>query len=345
MKILFISHNFFPAIGGIEVNSEILATAFAEAGHEVRLVTWTADPEGVEFPFQIFRKPDLLTLFKLHSWTELIFENNPTLRLSWPNLFFPRPQVIAVRTLITRTDGTTGIQDFIKKKWLKKAGKVIAVSEAIRTRCYLEAVVIGNPYRVTHFKILKGISRCKHFVLMGRLVSDKGVDLAIRAVQKINQKKTVKHTLSIIGDGPERKMLENLTCKLKMEEYVHFTGVLRGPELTTCLNEHQYILIPSRCEEAFGNVALEGMACGCIPVASNGGGLPDAVGNAGLIFERGNLEDLINVLERLLENPNLAESLRKNAQSHLNSHHPKTISSRYLEVIDSAFLSYRKQVV
>lgn len=34
MKILFLSHKFYPDIGGIEVNSEILATAFHKAGHE-----------------------------------------------------------------------------------------------------------------------------------------------------------------------------------------------------------------------------------------------------------------------------------------------------------------------
>jgi hypothetical protein len=39
MKILFTSHRFYPDIGGIEVNSEILESYFSSQGHKVRLVT------------------------------------------------------------------------------------------------------------------------------------------------------------------------------------------------------------------------------------------------------------------------------------------------------------------
>lgn len=336
MKILFISHNFFPLIGGIEVNSEILATAFSEAGHDVRMVTWTPDAEGTKFSFEIVREPGLITLLRLHNWAELIFENNPSLRLSWPNILFSRPHVVAVRTMINRNDGTSKFQNVFKKKWLKQAKYVIAVSEAIRIKCFLNAVVIGNPYRVSQFKIQQKILRSKHFVFMGRLVSEKGVDLAIRAVHHFNKRKTEKFTLSIIGEGQERHLLEELTMKLNMEDYIFFKGTLCGEDLTNCLNEHRFILIPSRCEEAFGNVALEGMACGCIPIVSDSGGLPDAIGPAGLTFKCGNLKSLIATMERLINESKLQSILLEKAKQHLNSHHPKVIAKQYLEVVDSA---------
>jgi len=41
MKILFISHAFYPEIGGIEVNSEIIANQFTALGAQVKVVTWT----------------------------------------------------------------------------------------------------------------------------------------------------------------------------------------------------------------------------------------------------------------------------------------------------------------
>lgn len=336
MKILFISHNFFPAIGGIEVNSEILATAFSEAGHTVRLVTWTTDPKSISFPFEVFRNPAFMELLKLHGWAELVFENNPSLRLSWPVLFFLTPQVVAVRTWISRNNGAIGIQDILKKLWLKKATKSIAVSEAIRTRCCPNAIVIGNPYRTHHFGLLPYIVRSRDFVFMGRLVSDKGVEMAIQAVHQLNIKSKNKYTLTIIGDGPEKSNLEDLVKHFEIEEYVNFSGILRGKDLSEYLNQHLYILIPSIWEEPFGNVALEGMACGCIPIVSNGGGLPDAVGSAGLTFERGNLKSLISVMERLVSQPGLQAELLQEAKAHLAAHHPNLIAEKYLKVVESA---------
>ena len=54
------------------------------------------------------------------------------------------------------------------------------------------------------------------------------------------------------------------------------------------LNRHEIMVVPSRWNELFGVVALEGMACGCAMLVSDGGGLPDAVGYAGH-----NLKELI----------------------------------------------------
>jgi hypothetical protein len=48
MKILFFSYTFAPNVGGIESVSAILAARFAEAGHEVELVTETADKENAQ---------------------------------------------------------------------------------------------------------------------------------------------------------------------------------------------------------------------------------------------------------------------------------------------------------
>lgn len=172
---------------------------------------------------------------------------------------------------------------------------------------------------------------------MGRLVSEKGVDLAIKSVYQINERKSGKFNLSIIGDGPERRNLEDLVRELKMEDYVQFTGTLRGEELTTCLNRHRYMLIPSRCEEAFGNVALEGIACGCIPIVSDAGGLPAAVGPAGLTFKSGEITSLVSTIDLLIREPLLQADLLMKANVHLDAHKPEVIAKQYLKAVEEAF--------
>lgn len=342
MRILFLSHNFYPFIGGIEINSEILANAFVNAGHELRLATWTKDTGDKKFIFPIIRNPNPLTLLKEFKWADLIFENNPSLRLSWPSFFSGKPRVVAICTWISRGDGRTGWQDRLKFLWLRKATAVIAVSEAVRKRCWQNATVISNPYNNKLFRIIPSVEKSVDFVFLGRLVTDKGADLAIRALSLLikngytrlnGNSKTI---LTIIGDGPERSRLENLAAEENIQENVQFRGSLTGDQLVKCLNMHKYIIIPSLWEEPFGNVALEGMACGCVPITSDGGGLPDAIGDAGLSFSRGNVHSFFMTIKKIIHEEALEQQLLVNARDHLAKHTMDVVGKKYLSVLEKA---------
>lgn len=344
MKILVISHKFYPDIGGIEVNSEILAGQFVTLGAEVHLLTWSSYKGEKKFPFRIIRNPNLITLLKEHGWADVVFENNPSLKLSWPLLFFRKPHVVAIRTWISRMDGRLAFPDKLKLNWLKRATSVIAVSEAVKSLTFKNATVIGNPYRANLFKRASNIEQTKDFVFLGRLVSDKGADLAIKVLKKLHEasgnfKKYKELNLTIVGDGPEKEALKALVKSFNLNEYVHFTGVLQGKALTECLNKHKYLLASSKWKEPFGNIALEGMACGCLPIVSDGGGLIDAVGNAGVVFERNNIDSFFNKVQMLLESTIMEQELRANSASHLLQHQPEYVSKIYYNNICNAFNS------
>ncbi|MGC1243880.1 MAG: glycosyltransferase family 4 protein [Chryseosolibacter sp.] len=338
MNILFLSHKFYPDVGGIEVNSEILANAFHQAGHRVRLLTWSHQAGREQFPYKIRRNPGLVSLLREHLWADIVYENNPCLRLAWPSLFFHKRGVVALCTWIGTENGKTRWQDRFKMRWLKRARSVIAVSESVRQKCWPAATVISNPYRADIFKTKPAFKRKNSFVFLGRLVSDKGADLAIMAMRLLSDAipQAESLTLTIIGDGPDRRELEELVLHLGISNHVKFSGVLRGESLVSCLNNHKYLLVPSVWEEPFGNVALEGMACGCIPIVSDGGGLPDAVGKAGLVFPRGDVAALTECILDLLRNPMMEEALREAAPAHLAAHRPEVIARKYLEVISNA---------
>jgi glycosyltransferase involved in cell wall biosynthesis len=231
---------------------------------------------------------------------------------------------------------------WLKLALLKRADSVISVSEAVRRKCWPEASVISNPYRADEFKILPNISRTEDFVFLGRLVSQKGADLAIRGFNQVllmleqQEPHAKKPNLTIIGDGPERNKLEKLVAELNLQQHVRFTGFLSGKVLAQQLNRHRILLVPSLYGEAFGNVVLEGMACGCLPIVSDSDGLPDAVGNAGLVFQRGSVEDLANTIWRVIHSPELEQQLRQAAPAHLRAHKPEVITSRYLQVLEAA---------
>ncbi|RZK60938.1 MAG: glycosyltransferase family 1 protein, partial [Pedobacter sp.] len=305
MKILFLSHKFYPMIGGIEVISELLANAFADAGHEVHLLTWMPDESNKIFKYKVSRNPGLISLLRAHAWADVVFENNICLRLSWPAIFFKSVSVIALHTWIARIPNKTGLQEYLKYYWLNRSKKVIAVSQALRIESWKAATVVGNPYRASEFITMPEVTRNKAFLFLGRLVSDKGVDLALLALHKLKKlslkrQEPTNYTLTIIGEGEELGKLKLLVTELDLINDVTFLGSLTGETLIKTLNEHQVMLVPSRWQEPFGVVVLEGMACGCIPVVSDSGGLRDAVGDAGLIFKNGDVDDLVEKMNLLL---------------------------------------------
>lgn len=347
LRILFLSHRFYPDIGGIETIAEILAQSFVSEGNEVKIATWSADPSNKKFDYPVYRNPGLLQLIRLHKWADVVFENNVCLRLSWPAFLLKKRSVVSLQTWVSRLDGSIKLPDKLKFLWLKRASKVIACSNAVRERCWPAAVTIGNPYRESIFFEMPNVHRDKDFIFLGRLVSDKGADLAVKAIhqlvksdQGLPEKNT---TLSIVGDGPERKYLEQLCADLGIQKHVCFTGALTGDTLVHFLNRHKYIIIPSLWEEPFGVVALEGMACGCLPVFSDGGGLKDAVGGAGISFERGNVDSLTNAIKQALLNINLKAELNNITERHLKRHTSTSISSRYLEIFEEVTTAYNKK--
>jgi glycosyltransferase involved in cell wall biosynthesis len=75
-------------------------------------------------------------------------------------------------------------------------------------------------------------------------------------------------------------------------------------------------VLPSR-SEALSNSLLEAMACGCCPVASRVGGSVELIhhGENGMLFEAGDVDQLSNVLETLVERRGLREQLAARARS------------------------------
>lgn len=344
LKILFFSHSFYPQIGGIESISDMLAYEFEKAGHEVRLFTWSTDTGNKVFPFSVTRRPGILTLFKEFAWADIVFENNPCMRMSWISIFFKRKSIIGLQTWISRMDGSKGWQDRLKLLFLKRARFVIACSDSIGKRYFQNSIVIGNPYNESIFKIIPGIPKSGDFIFLGRLVSDKGADIIIKAFSKIlkmtNQNENTSFSnlkLTIVGDGPERKSLEEMVAQLELNRNILFTGALTGDLLVTSLNQHRFIVVPSRWAEPFGIVALEGMACGCLPLVSNGGGLPDAVGNAGILFKQGDVDDLADCIIQILKDPVKEKILRNAAPLHLETHKSYEVSQQYLSIFNKVY--------
>lgn len=334
MKILITSNRFFPDIGGIETISAILARFFVDAGHSVRLITQTLGEPSIDirtFPFPVLRQPTPSSLLDCYRWSDVVLQNNIEIRQLWPQLLFRRPTIIILQTWLRSVYGRRRLVDRFKKLILYSAQHVVSVSDSIRQDSFLDSLVIGNPYDSNLFKRLPNVTKEKSIVFLGRLVSDKGVDLLLKSFSDLGQN---EWHLSLIGSGPERASLELLSEKLGIASQVHFLGSLQGELLVRELNRHELMVVPSLWREPFGVVALEGLACGCVVLASDGGGLVDAVGSAGLLFSRGIQSDLTSKLSLLIHDCDLRHNLRSNAPPHLAHFDEHVICSFYLNLLN-----------
>jgi glycosyltransferase involved in cell wall biosynthesis len=332
MKILFSSYAFRPGVGGIETVSAILADEFVRAGHEVELITQTAGEDFERNQYGITRRPSVPKLISLVRWADLFFQSNISLPPLLLALAFRKPCIVVHHTWIRSVRGELRWKDRLKRSLLSRVTNV-AVSQAIADDLARACVIHPNPYRDTTFRLIDHVTRDRDLVFLGRLVSDKGVDLLLRALHDLRRNGNAP-TLTIIGTGPEEQALRALTDKLDLREQVEFIGRKSGDELATLLNQHRILVVPSRWAEPFGLVALEGIACGCAVVASEDGGLKEAIGACGITFKNGDHQSLAAALDRLLRDPTLEESLRSAGPVHLLPFKASAVARIYLQLIE-----------
>ncbi len=334
MKILLGSHFFSPSVGGIETCSLTLAREFRNEGHEVRIVTQSiSDNSRNDHGFCVLRQPKWNELRLAIKWCDVFYQNNISLQTAWPLVLIRKTWFVTTATWLGMNEKAIGTTGQLKRCVLRFA-RNIYISDAIAKHVGHPGPVLGNPYDHETFRINPEVTRDREIVFLGRLVSDKGCDLLIEAL-RILKSDGVNPTTTIIGDGPERQALEKQSIDAGLQSQVHFVGKRNDDELAKELNRHRVIAIPSRWNEPFGIVALEGMACGCFPVVSSGGGLPEATGRHGVIFENCDASGLAKAIQSAID---ATSNGVPDYSSHLENYKAHTVARRYLDEFAQAIV-------
>jgi glycosyltransferase involved in cell wall biosynthesis len=332
MRILLCSYVFPPSIGGIETVSRILAEQFCKLGSTVTVVTHTPGEE-IDTAYKVVRRPSLKRLRELAGNADIIFQSNISLKTLLPLFLTRKPIVITHHGRIIRVNGRRGLRDHFKRSLLFRCSNV-AISQAVAADLPVKSIVIADPFEPGEFTDPGGGVRDKDIVFLGRLVSDKGCDLAIHALALL-KKEGLHPSFTVIGDGPELLALKQLTAELGLSNQVEFLGTIQEGR-GQIVARHKIMVVPSIWEEPFGVVALEGIAAGCAVVASQGGGLPEAVGPCGILFPNGDVAALASALKAVITSASLREKLTAERNHHLARFQPEVVAQRYLEVFERA---------
>jgi glycosyltransferase involved in cell wall biosynthesis len=132
----------------------------------------------------------------------------------------------------------------------------------------------------------------------GGLVPRKACDLALRAAAPLLRDDLAQFT--VIGDGPERSRLEQLTAALGIERAVSFRGWLSHQEVLKSMQSADVFLFPSLRDNGAG-VVFEALASGAVPVVADFGGPGDIVHSAvGYKVPMTNENDMVLQIEKVL---------------------------------------------
>jgi glycogen synthase len=340
VKILICTPSFEPSIGGIETVGALWAERFGVEGHEVIVATSTPArtrgraADGPTYP--VARRPGPGLLLRLARWADVVLHNQLSLRLALPMLVVRRPWVVHHHTWLPQPAAVTaeGRAAALKRLTLRRAHNV-AASNALAGALPVPCGLVRNPYASDTFVPMPAITRGRDLVFAGRLVPDKGVALLLDALSVLRAHGR-RPALSIVGEGPQQGELRAHCTALGLEDQVRFIGPRRGAVRAAVFNAHRLAVIPSMWDEPFGLVALEAMACGCVPVAARCGGLPEAVGDAGVLFERGDPSALAAAIVQLLDAPAEQQRQRERARAHLRPFRASAAARRMLAVLQAA---------
>ncbi|MGD0853202.1 MAG: glycosyltransferase family 4 protein [Acidimicrobiales bacterium] len=204
-----------------------------------------------------------------------------------------------------------------------------AVSESaaatIHAACGLEPVVLFNGFEIDRFAATpRERGEVTTLVVLGRHEERKGVAHAINAVRAHNAKGEDTWQLVVVGDGPQRRVLESLAAG---DPAIVFVGAAGDEEKRRWLRRANALIAPSTGAESFGMVVLEGMASETSVVASDIDGYREAAAGLATMFTPGDDTSLEAAIERALRDET-PESIAR-ARAHASEWSIAALMDRY----------------
>ncbi len=199
---------------------------------------------------------------------------------------------------------------------LRASARVIALSGELKNIIVNlgvsedRVVIVGNGIDEKKFKF-ENMKNCRDYLhlnnggkkvlFVGNLMPVKGVTYLLEAM-KILLDKRKGLSLTVVGDGTDRPMLEAKAAELGIRDFVNFVGARKHSDIPLWLNASDILCLPS-LKEGCPNVVLEAMACGKPVVASRVGGVPEIIKSEdfGILVEPQNPGALAEALSLALD--------------------------------------------
>lgn len=223
------------------------------------------------------------------------------------------------------------LDDLIYKHWLTRrdasTDAIITVSNQSRADIlkYLRAQPdkihtipygVSSKFRPLTAEVFEPILRDRfgirrpYILYVGALTERKNIIRLLQAFANVREK-CPDHVLVLAGPRSwKQSPIESTIVELNLSDHVQLTGSLTDNELPALYNVASLFAFPS-LYEGFGLPVLEAMACGTPVLTSNISSLPEVVGDAGIMVDPYNVEEISQAMIEIISDVNLSQELRQ----------------------------------
>lgn len=346
MKIVIINNGL--SGGGIERASTSMANAFLKLGFEVSVIALYKRERFFVLNNRInFIEPLFAKCNKYCYVLKMILYMRKNLSTIKPNFILAYGEwtnsyvIIATRFmgipvyLSDRMSPTLNMgifQNGIKKVTYRWANGIIAQTEYAKNYIYQRTknkniIVIPNPVNAIDKLACKSN---KQIITIGRLTKEKGHKILLEAFSMITNR---EWQLIIVGDGTERKNLEEQAKELGIESRVIFAG--HQKELSKYLSESEIFVLPS-LSEGFPNALIEAMSVPLACISSNCVAGPSDIirdGENGFLVSPNNSKTLASTIDQVINDDKLRTKVAQEAYKVRQYLDFDSIANKYLEFI------------
>ncbi|MEM9907985.1 MAG: glycosyltransferase family 4 protein [Cyanobacteria bacterium P01_D01_bin.44] len=182
-------------------------------------------------------------------------------------------------------------------------------------------------------------------LFVGRLAAVKGLPILLEGLRILKQA-FPNIILTLVGDGPDRTMLESQTAQLGLGEHVRFVGYKSQAEVRQYLQETDVFVLPSFAE-GVPVCLMESMASGVPVIATAIAGVSELVedGVSGYVIPPGNANLLAERIEALLRNPQLRETFGLAGRSKVTKEFNLSAEARRFCLVLTSSLAGKKEAI
>lgn len=320
MKTLVFSKEFYPSLGGMQRTTDYMALALSDIGHTPVVFTENCEIYNDSmYPYGVVRSKSLILLIKeIHKAEVIILKGGLVIKVGMLCILLGRPFIVYYEgsdSLIKTSKSIKNkIRNFFIKICVAKAIIHLGVSQhALDTKklntnhnakilyniVHPELEQYGNSSNVPQFD----------FCYVGNVTTYKGVKYIIDAIKMLNEN-GVRVSCIFAGDGDALEDVYNAAKKYPIK----VMGRCHRKELATVFQSAKCLLQATLQTEGFPLVIAEAFLFGLPVIAPEHTAFPEAVGNAGLFYQPGNVPDLAKKMIDFLHDKTLRKQLSCNAK-------------------------------
>ena len=368
----------YPTFGGSGIVATELGKELAKKNHEIHFITYTEPVRLGELRKNIFYHEVTTSdypLFKYTPYEQVLtsklvdvvkFEKLDLLHVHYAiphaSAAYMAQQILADQNIkipfITTLHGTDitlvgkdpSFEPVINFS-INKSNMVTAVSESLKKdtnalfKIKNKIEVVPNFICINEYKLENNDFYKKRFAPNNEKIichisnfrKVKRIEDVLLSFEIISREVDVK--LILVGDGPERSVLEKISRASKFKNNIFFLGSLKSTK--EVLNISDLFFLPSSTE-SFGLSALEAMACSVPVISTQTGGIPEVVidGESGFLSKVGDVEEMSRNAIDILSTENKLSLFKENALKQAMKYDVKQILPKYEKIYEKCVNDY-----